>query len=635
MSLGEINAKEKEAEEKSETNNIGTIHLGIFFDGTANNMVQQALYNDVFTFNVTRKTKFKGSEQVFKEKDEYDFINYKMKLNGYVTDEELKKFQRLKDNKSDKNLEFEVEEQELMEDTEENGYSNIAVLYSLFKDRELQVENDIAHKFYIEGSGANDISHMGKSNINGLGFGLGLTGVTALVSKGVRAVTNYLNSLSARIDNTTKVKFYIFGFSRGATCARLFSHLITRESSGDMPREDEFSKHIANYCKKNSVYFLQKENPAFQVKNLPKDNISIEYLGIYDTVASIGLLKQKDGWSDPLGWLHQKFPNYKNNWHFKNVFDYGLYIDPKIKNVCHIGALDEFRENFAFTNIGKNVPSNAVEILVPGCHSDIGGGYATKVEKEIEIDRYTTKKNKKIRTHLPLKSYTAKPRHVEYISMPGQSLPLSNFEKSPFDLRGLKELGWIYFWETEKGIEIPKVHSETGYTISCEEKEKKGGGQVYFKRFVSRGWSDVTLAMLIQNCKECGTDIFRDPAAYDYKSTIINSTVKEIADNCISKSKGLGKGKRFIMSPGALNCSKYQTLREYIHFTSSSSILHKSRQGLSVEGEMANFGNKPNFDLDGVLCRISYNGDKEQFGDGDYAEAVNYMYDLKFEEIRI
>ena len=57
---------------------------------------------------------------------------------------------------------------------------------------------------------------------------------------------------------------------------------------------------------------------------------------------------------------------------------YGLYSPTlaHVLNTCHICALDEFRANFALSDIGKAADDN-IELFLPGCHSDIGGGYST------------------------------------------------------------------------------------------------------------------------------------------------------------------------------------------------------------------------------------------------------------------
>lgn len=283
------------------------------------------------------------------------------------------------------------------------GFSNVAILYSGYKPNPKE-KNSKQYSIYIEGAGAVDLSHQISGNlmgnVNGLGFGLGETGVVALVSKAVYYVNNYIESIKSEFKELNKgekinIHFNVFGFSRGASCSRLFSYLVTREKDDSLgKREIEFADFYAKGLyevngNKGKLHFLENENY----------NNTIDFLGIYDTVVSIGLLKQKDGWVNPARQAYSLAPNYNDNWHYKNVSEYGMYSTStkykcanKIKNICHICAMDEYRENFAVTDVGKDVGENTVEIFIPGCHSDIGGGYYDgDEEQEIVINKVTEK----------------------------------------------------------------------------------------------------------------------------------------------------------------------------------------------------------------------------------------------------
>ena len=196
-----------------------------------------------------------------------------------------------------------------------------------------------------------------------MAFGLGKTGVVALVSRAIRLVTNYLLSLNLDKQNIN-IHFDVFGFSRGATCARLFSYLVARGKDEVLPREKEFR----NYLPSNYFVGLQEEkhdwdwykNKNWREKNISsKDdrlkfledynpqNVNVAFLGIYDTVASIGFLKldnkdeyhksfkkndDKDSASSKDGYVNYIYPvlattneDYRNNFHCDNVTNYGLY----------------------------------------------------------------------------------------------------------------------------------------------------------------------------------------------------------------------------------------------------------------------------------------------------------------------
>ncbi len=674
---GTVGAKEPAKREKDVSQKLKHVHIGVFFDGTSNNMVQKLTYKffniSFFRFGKNLKAEGdtkdleKGKNKIYdlrgklhiKNAEYYGLMVLKSKspsemLNARI--EQLKKdIDNIEENIDKESALLEVSEKNLWGYSDEKGFSNISVLYSLFNRKllEEQEENPAkAIKFYIEGSGATDMSCMTKSNINGLGFGLGDTGVTALVSKGVRLVTNYINPLKAEMDKNTKVHFYVFGFSRGAACARLFTHIATRKRDSSevlKVREKEFKNFIPNLVNKSDdrVKFLEDTDLNWK-------NITVDILGIYDTVASIGFLRQKDGWSDPLRAPYADMPNYIENWHYKNVTQYGLYIctdQEKLKNVVHIGALDEFRENFAFTNVGEQVPANAVEILIPGCHSDVGGGYmnSDKGEQEISLPFYTKKKDKRIHTKILLHRYDKEPAE-SYLTAPGTEIGMDKLDSASLRAESLEYVGWIADWNVEK--DKSKDDRDTISMVEHHPHLTKLVGlgnwghvnKIYFKRRVKRGWSDVSLKIMIDKVNTLlGIVLFQSPSVYNYKTTITDKTMWNIADNMVKEcDKNTTLGNRYLMIPGGdISSELYKHLRlHYLHFTSTISLAHgvfplrnKEWNNL-VEGDPGNFGNKPNFDLQGNLCRITYHGDKvnefeKDKPDDGYKTHVHYLYELK------
>lgn len=133
-----------------------------------------------------------------------------------------------------------------------------------------------------------------------------------------------------------KINLSIFGFSRGAALARAFSNEIIWKS------ESEDSS-------------LQ-----YQIRGYPyKIPLDINFLGIFDTVASFGL----------------PATNLPNKISFKGR---DLVIDQRIQNCLHLVAGNEQRFSFPVDSIRKDgvlKNPNWKEIVYPGMHSDVGGGY--------------------------------------------------------------------------------------------------------------------------------------------------------------------------------------------------------------------------------------------------------------------
>lgn len=694
-----VGAEDVEKQDKTLNQQLKDIHIAVFFDGTSNNMVRQMYVDDTERNELEKEKKelrsIIGLLNLKSEISEEDFnmINaaggrieeidkiLKEQENNteYVKIQELRKRRREILNKRNKrntddiasepdttNKEIEEIENELekinvynkiltkqLSQARTNGYSNVAILYSLFNDSKKTSDSNCAiHHLYIEGAGATDISKEESMDVDGLAFGLRFTGVTGLTSKAIRYVTNYLNSQGANISQDTKLHFYIFGFSRGSTCARLFANLITRKKGERIVRESEFTEFLTNdYFVNNRLAFLEADAGKNSF-DITKENITVDYLGIYDTVASIGLLKQKDGWVDSLATnltegkvkfvvdslasIANKFASKfkqkddfattivssieesykKDNWHYLNASEYGLYSpqNDRVLHTLHLGALDEFRENFAFTNLGRTLSSNCLEIMIPGCHSDVGGGYVDCLEQEFILHKKTEKKGISRKTYISL-------------SLPHESEKI-NSKKMELSLEAFYKLGWLdenWDKDTAKKIDV------NGNMVSCTTRAVENNDHVIFRRNVKRGYSDIPLAMMRKYYYSCKClDLFNEiPPEYQY-----DGDLKDLGDNMMKYVSSSTGGKRIWLYPGgSYDCDTYKKLRmKYLHYTSTSRIVHitspfsNPTEPIHIESAGANIANKPNFDLNGVLCRINYDGDKTK--PKSYSDGVKYLYDL-------
>lgn len=155
-----------------------------------------------------------------------------------------------------------------------------------------------------------------------------------------------LKDLRANLDKAKPrvlgVKLYVYGFSRGAAEARTFvnwlSELFETPEGAD--------------------------KPAQQLAGVP---VSVEFLGILDTVASVGIAHAMPFCAGHMDWADnsqllpcaEKFPEF-------------------VKQCRHFVAAFEQRSCFPLDSIrnenGK-YPDKTYEVVYPGVHSDVGGGY--------------------------------------------------------------------------------------------------------------------------------------------------------------------------------------------------------------------------------------------------------------------
>ena len=480
-------------------------YFGVFFDGTSNNMVQKK----------TAKTFRKQS----KNKKEWELKNVEINDNTFNNG---------------------ANQIPLTETgSPEEGYSNVAILHSFYQsmsqDEFDNCKNDAdtwIFNIYVEGAGTDAIYDGGlidkAYNWKGSVMGTGHSGVSKLVCKAVAMVRERLKAVPVDAYPNTEVHFDVFGFSRGATCARLFSFLALREGTGQkLNCEPEFEDSMAKkYYDSNFLHFLDE---------LGLKSVTVDFLGIYDTVSSIGGISTD---------------SYANN-----VRDYGLHSPSleKVLNTFHLCAMDEFREHFALTDIGSACgKGNNAELFIPGCHSEVGGGYKT--------GKY---------------SFTLLAKDVGFaensIDKPDKLLPVNK--------DNLMKLGWCTAqdscWLESTPVNNPVFH------------------YIHVSRKIESGYSNIPLKMM-KNRAEGNLD--RHP----FKET---DTLYPISNKFSAWSRDLlnlansASGRKWYYPDGSYSSLSYRLLRNYLHFSANESL-----------------GFTPSYYNGKQICRYVYHGDENNSG---------------------
>ena len=218
------------------------------------------------------------------------------------------------------------------DDSYHNALSNPALLWAQYKNgATYDVRNScggVARAFrsiYVEGPGSVEGE---KDDTTGYATGMGRrSGVEARVLQGFERLLREIGSVGGP-PSIEKVVLDVFGFSRGAAAARYFVNCIR----GRRVRYDPVG--WGDYTEK-----------------LPEGlTVEIRFLGIFDTVAAIGNPGNDD--NDPV------------NVHLKTAQVTG--------RIYHLVANDEYRVNF---RLNRNWPGGGDHQVLPGAHSDVGGGY--------------------------------------------------------------------------------------------------------------------------------------------------------------------------------------------------------------------------------------------------------------------
>jgi uncharacterized protein (DUF2235 family) len=156
-------------------------------------------------------------------------------------------------------------------------------------------------------------------------------------------------------------ELFLFGFSRGAYTVRSLSGLI--RNSGILKPEN-IGQVITAYkiyrSRKKNLQPRAIESTLFRKTFAVEESTSIKFIGVWDTVGSLG---------NPL--LLKGILSKPNQFH-------DTELSSKINYAFHALAVDEKRKNFEAT-LWHQQPHSIGQVLeqvwFPGVHSDVGGGY--------------------------------------------------------------------------------------------------------------------------------------------------------------------------------------------------------------------------------------------------------------------
>ncbi len=141
-------------------------------------------------------------------------------------------------------------------------------------------------------------------------------------------------SIKGKKPHIELINLTVYGFSRGAAEARAFCNWLFE--------------------------VCESENGVWLFAGIP---IRVGFLGIFDTVASVGI---PNSLANATVEGHQSWA------------DNNMTIHPAVEQCVHFVAGHEVRAAFPLDSVrDKNTyPANAREVMYPGSHSDLGGGYA-------------------------------------------------------------------------------------------------------------------------------------------------------------------------------------------------------------------------------------------------------------------
>jgi len=300
-----------------------TLRIGVFFDGTGNNLANAA---------VTEKCR-QDDLTLLDERTLGEVVDY-CRAHGFGGSEGKGFFTQTPDNSYG------------------NAPSNVARLFDLYQDdatRSLaKEERSACVKVYLEGIGT---SSGEEDSVYGQATGMGDTGVVARVMQSPNTISLQLglfteNNPGVQVD---ALEFDIFGFSRGAAAARHFANELLKAKGG-----------VLAGLLRPGQFGLSED---FEWSG----HACINFIGLFDTVAAV---------ADPMRW------DFSPAGHLNPGVN--LYLPPGCaRKVVQLTARDEMRWNFALNSVAPHHQ----EIALPGAHSDIGGGYLPIAQEKLILSR--------------------------------------------------------------------------------------------------------------------------------------------------------------------------------------------------------------------------------------------------------
>lgn len=233
-------------------------------------------------------------------------------------------------------------------------HSNVARLWQAHKRPAGKV-----YRFYVPGIGTyfKDIGDDG--GLFGMGFGAWGWARLQWAQKQLQDVV--------KRHHTRTLAIAIFGFSRGAALARAFALWIAGQT-----------------VSKDGKYYYGYKGSEVRVR--------IYFMGLFDTVASVGLPSSTLTTIDYVWNQAQMLPNSKlerlaagpgpadptaglTDGHLMWASD--LSIPPLVEECVHMTSAHENRNSFPLDSVytTKGWPTGCREMFYPGVHSDVGGGY--------------------------------------------------------------------------------------------------------------------------------------------------------------------------------------------------------------------------------------------------------------------
>ncbi|MFM4921219.1 phospholipase effector Tle1 domain-containing protein [Aeromonas dhakensis] len=419
-----------------------------------------------------------------------------------------------------------------LNNSEKNDVTNIGKAHALYKR---PTETELTVAVYVEGIGTVKGQDDTKA---GAGADKGETSSASRVEQACRTqivaeIKEQLERILPTIECIHKVEFDVFGFSRGASAARQFVNCI--DQKGDHPLVEAMA---------NAPDIPLKAGFDWS----SRDDMRIQFVGLFDTVISSYL------------------------WGKRSV----TLAPDCAERVVHIIAADEWRYHFDLTrikNMASDLPATFTEVIIPGAHSDIGGGYYSRWSlRDPNYASPVITENKVIASFQSTESrYSAATESDAY-------------SKATAYAKMRAAQGWA------KGVELLSSYNNTtvsGYlnvrpqrpgTVGKDALEQAVMVDVVLHRVVEGEYSRIPLHMMVEAARDAGVPFQEWVSQGDNQYRLDSALSYPTLNLAVLDARWVDAAKRrgeVVDLTRTLSSQEYQALRlGYLHYSADTGLVN-------------------------------------------------------------
>lgn len=381
-----------------------------------------------------------------------------------------------------------------------NYYSNIHWLNTLYiQDEDLSDDKEVFQcSVYVSGIGTS----AGKpDSAIGKGIGAWVEGVVDKTDEAVNSITaevkRFLGVIKDQSILIKKVQFDVFGFSRGAAAARHFSNRVLSQDEAITAALNKGLETMSRYGKSAG---------------------EVRFLGIFDTVAAVGGLKNMfnvHGGGNP-------------------GIDLALPVGVA-EHVFQITAMHECRYNFSLNSIKEAWP----ELPLPGVHSDVGGGYNPQEKEYLFLTRPKFETVYEGVTERDTQVFRQSENMIPALRITPEIVPI---------------------------VANSTIRTETWYDYNTTPDQKRSGSiqkrvgaAVTSERVITNDWSKVCLRVMLDAAKDAGLGF--NPIRKADLELILPSELEPLCKKAIGQGKAIRTGNPLI----PFSSEEMNIIGRYIH----------------------------------------------------------------------